>query len=180
MQLLRMIRSPAIAELIERSWKPLGVTLHVRSMDMIEMFGYIVSHPEAKVPLGLGDGWISDYPSASQSLAPQLRAGDQEPDHNNLTHVGDDPDQLAAWGYDVTEVPNIDARIDGCLVAISLEATSCWASLDQYVMEGVVPSAPWVFFRQVRTVSAGVTGFSFDQFTGLPALDQISLAPSST
>jgi hypothetical protein len=43
------------------------------------------------------------------------------------------------------------------------------------VMERVVPWVPVLVFRRVDLVSERVTGFSFDQFTGLPALDRVAV-----
>jgi hypothetical protein len=43
-------------------------------------------------------------------------------------------------------------------------------------MENVVPWVPYLFDNYVRTVSARVVNYTFDQFAGLPALDHIGLA----
>jgi len=51
----------------------------------------------------------------------------------------------------------------------------CWADLDTYLMEDVVPWVPYLFDNDVVVLSANVTSYSFDQFAGLPALDRIAI-----
>lgn len=53
----------------------------------------------------------------------------------------------------------------------------CWAALDQYMMERVVPWVPYVFERYTRPVSPRVLHYSFDQLMSQPALDQIAVSP---
>ena len=79
------------------------------------------------------------------------------------------------WGYDVTEVPSIDDRIDACLTLVGGAMVQCWADLDQYLMENVVPWVPYSFERYARTVPPRIVHYSFDQFVAQPAFDQIAL-----
>jgi hypothetical protein len=51
----------------------------------------------------------------------------------------------------------------------------CWADLDTYLMEDVVPWVPYLFDNDVVVLSANVTNYSFDQFAGLPALDRLAV-----
>ena len=51
----------------------------------------------------------------------------------------------------------------------------CWADLDTYLMEEVVPWVPYLFDNNVVVLSANVTNYSFDQFAGLPALDHMAV-----
>lgn len=164
---------PAMAARIERDLEPIGITLRVRSMDIGSMFA--LQHDRAAhVPLTLGSGWLADYPAASQSFTGVFSANGSGRNDSNIDEA---PEQLREWGYAVTEVPSVDDRIDQCLGQSSGSDASCWAELDQYMMREVLPWAPYVFFTQYRTISARVARFSFDQFQGTPALDQIALAP---
>jgi ABC-type transport system substrate-binding protein len=69
-----------------------------------------------------------------------------------------------------------EQRKDACLQLIGQLQTRCWAELDQFLMEYVVPAFPWLYPTNVVVTSARVRHFEFDQSTSLPALDQISLA----
>ena len=48
----------------------------------------------------------------------------------------------------------------------------CWADFDSYLMENVVPFAPYLFDNSVDIISDNVINYSFDQFAGLAAFDQ--------
>jgi hypothetical protein len=75
----------------------------------------------------------------------------------------------------VTRVPSINGRIDRCLPLTGLDATRCWAALDKYLMQQVVPWVPVLDPLVAKAVSARVTSFSFDQFAIEPALDRIAV-----
>jgi hypothetical protein len=77
----------------------------------------------------------------------------------------------------VRSVPNVDVRIDQCAGLVGDAATSCWAALDKYLMQELVPWVPFMSTTTRITVSARIARMSFDQFTAVPALDQISLKP---
>lgn len=166
---------PEMAAEIEQDLRPIGITLRVRSMNILSMFK-LEHDRKAHVPLTLGSGWAADYPAAPQSFTGVFMPGSGRNDSN----IGEQAEQLREWGYTVTDVPSVDDRIDQCVsLPVGVDA-NCWAQLDEFMMSKVVPWAPYVFFRQYRTVSARVTRFSFAQFQGLPALDQIALAPGSS
>jgi peptide/nickel transport system substrate-binding protein len=98
-------------------------------------------------------------------------------DFTNGSLVGATPEQLAAWGYEPIDLPSVDDRIDACLGEAPGAQAACWAALDQYMMENVVPWVPYVFERYTRPVSPRVVNYSFDQQMSQPALDQIAVLP---
>ena len=57
--------------------------------------------------------------------------------------------------------------------------TQCWAELDQYLTTEIVSRVPFMFFEHAQVVSERVVAYQLDQFTALPALDRIALAPGS-
>ena len=79
----------------------------------------------------------------------------------------------------MTEVPSADDRIDDCLVELGEAQLRCWADLDQYIMENVVPWVPYQSDAHVQVIPSRIAHYSYDQFTDLPALDQIALQPGS-
>jgi hypothetical protein len=93
----------------------------------------------------------------------------------NFSMVGAMPAQLRRWGYGVTRVPSVDNRIGECAALVAGPQTQCWASLDQYLMERVVPWVPLVFESHVELIPARVARYAFDQLACLPALDRIEL-----
>ena len=59
------------------------------------------------------------------------------------------------------------------------ERVSCWADIDTLLMEEVVPFVPYLFDNNVDIVSARIVNYSFDQFAGLAAWDQLAIDPAA-
>jgi hypothetical protein len=89
--------------------------------------------------------------------------------------IGASPALLTRLGYLVHRVPSVDARIDACVPLVGKDQVQCWAALDQYLMEQVVPWVPYVFEHYVRTIGPRIDHYSFDQSVAMPAFDRISL-----
>jgi hypothetical protein len=74
----------------------------------------------------------------------------------------------------------VDDRINGCLVQLGEAQFRCWAELDQYLMEEVVPWVPTLSDTTVQVAPSRIIRYSYDQFGDLPALDQIALRPAGS
>ena len=97
----------------------------------------------------------------------------------NASRLGASDDQLRAWGYEVTSVPSVDDRIDRCMATVGIEQTECWAELDRYLMEEVVPDVPLFTTSRVFLLSERVAEWSYSEFGVRPAFDRIALVPGS-
>lgn len=125
------------------------------------------------------------YNLTGSDLAALLRGGDALSQAGadgftiNRSLVGARPEDLAAWGYSVTDVPSVDDVIDRCEAAIGHQRAMCWSELDQLVTESIVPWIPLFTFESDYVSSARVADFSLDQslFREYPALDRVSLKP---
>jgi ABC-type transport system substrate-binding protein len=99
----------------------------------------------------------------------------------NMSLVGATPEQLGEWGYAVASVPSVDDLIDRCDTEIGHLRARCWAALDQYVTDVLVPWVPLFSGELAWLPSSRVAAFSIDQ--SLPAtwyaLDQVSLLPGA-
>jgi hypothetical protein len=73
----------------------------------------------------------------------------------------------------------VDDRIQACLVRRGVARTQCWVELDQYLTTEIVSRVSYWVTEDAFVVSERVVDFSFDQFSGLPALDRIALASGS-
>jgi hypothetical protein len=73
----------------------------------------------------------------------------------------------------------VDNRIAQCTRDVGNAQAQCWANLDKYLMVKVVPWVPYYLQRIYRITSARVEDYSLDQFTRMPALDQIALKVSA-
>ena len=125
----------------------------------------------------LGLAWVSGELNASGFFDGIFDSGSTTDDVGNMTNVGATPERLAAWGYEVTEVPNVDARIEACLPLTGSAQFECWAGLDQYLMLEVVPWVPLAARRNVSLVGPRVTSYSWDELSHTPAFDRIAVGP---
>jgi peptide/nickel transport system substrate-binding protein len=154
----------------------LGIELDLQPSDPGSFFSRLYDRSE-RVPLAIGGVWVKDFPNGSAWFPPLFGAATVEGLNHSL--LGATAGQLRGWGYSVTSVPNVDDRLTACATRSGSAQTECWAELDQYLMAEVVPWVPYMFVEQARVVSERVVGYSFDQSTGLPALDRIALTPGS-
>jgi hypothetical protein len=119
----------------------------------------------------MSNGWYDDIRNASNFFVPLL--GSDEVGVWNTALMGATPAQLRGWGYDVNRVPSIDSRLDTCGSQVGDLQLRCWAELDAYLMEKVVPFAPLFTRRSVGIVSARVLRRSYDASNfSVPALDR--------
>lgn len=167
---------PKAAAEIARNLARIGLDVRVESMPPDEMFQRIAD-PKSKTPLALTISWGKDFLNASNFFTPLFSRDSLG--INNYALLGATPEELRSWGYSVTSVPAVDDRIDQCRRLTGNAQVQCWASLDQYLMEEVVPWAPYAFESKVMVVSPRIVAFSFDQFANHPSLDRIALRPGS-
>ena len=127
--------------------------------------------------------WLNDFPNGSAFFpsiffGPNLRSSQVRAVYD-FPMLGATRDELGRWGYPIRDVPSVDSRIEQCVEASGTAQEACWAGLDQFMMENVVPWIPFYFGTATRVVSPRVAAYSFDEFPGAPALDQIALSPSA-
>jgi hypothetical protein len=122
--------------------------------------------------------WGKDYPDG-YTFGPPLFGRDAiGPDACcNDTMVGITPEMLDERGYDPDIfIPSAEDQLEACVAATGEERLQCWADLDTYLMEEIVPWVPYLFDNGVTVTSERIVNWSFDQFSGLPALDRLALA----
>jgi hypothetical protein len=79
----------------------------------------------------------------------------------------------------ITEVPSVDDQIKTANQQTGDARYQGWADLDTTLMEQVVPWVPYLFDNNVDVYSERIVNYSFDQFSGLAAWDQLAIAPEA-
>jgi peptide/nickel transport system substrate-binding protein len=172
---------PSIARLggvVRDNLRQIGIKLDVKAFDPDTYFGE-ASLPQSRVPLIPALGWGADTLNGA-GVFPSLFYGPLVgPAGLGGSLVGASPQQLRKWKYTVTNVPNVDGKIEECLRLTAGAQIQCWAETDQLLMEKVVPWVPYLFDGITQAVSKRVSRFTFSQsgYVLMPAFDQIALKP---
>ncbi len=167
---------PKQTALLQQNLEPLGITLDVRAFERTTMYAKC-EDPNSLWALCPSVSWGKDYPDG-YTFGPPLFSRDAIGPEAccNDPMVGATPDILRGRGYDPTiPVPSAEEQIDACKPLAGDERYGCWAELDRYLMEEVVPWVPYLFDNNVVVTSNRLVTWSFDQFAGLPALDRIAV-----
>jgi hypothetical protein len=165
--------------LIAHDLNQIGIVLDVRSPPNVQG---LASDPTARVPLVLTLAGGKSYLDASSVFIPAFTAESRIAPCTpwcRHTRIGATPDALRQWGYSVSNVPSVDSRIHECSLRSELQA-ECWTELDMYLMEKVVPIAPYAEEQVVQVIPPRVVNYSFDQFANSPAFDQIAVRPAGS
>jgi hypothetical protein len=174
---VRALSLPAfvrMADEIRRNLTAIGITVRVETPTEPARVFALLADPKQHISLALDIGYGKDDLNGA-GLFPPSFARSGIGGGNDYSLVGATPAQLRRWGYAVTRVPSVDARIDECQALVGGPQIECWTSLDQYLMEQVVPWVPIAEETHVDVVGRRVARFSFDQLSTLPALERIAL-----
>jgi ABC-type transport system substrate-binding protein len=153
---------------------PLGLKLTFEYPEDDDPFELAVD-PANHIPLVFGANWYSDYLNASSWLVP-LAASSGIGDGANLSLIGASDDQLREWGYSVTGLPSLDAKIYSCVALTGADQFGCWAEADQYLMERIAAWVPIGSHQWSRLTSDRVRTFQDDAALGAPSLSEIEVA----
>ena len=166
---------PEQSSLLQQFLEPIGLTLDVKQLDVGTMYGQC-NDPNSHHGLCAGPGWGKDYADGVTFGEPLFHSNGLWESCCNYSLVGASPGQLSEWGYDVTEMPSVDDKVEECsTLEPGDERFRCWAELDRQLMEQVVPWVPYLFDSNVSLISANVESFSFDQFAGIAAFDSMAV-----
>jgi peptide/nickel transport system substrate-binding protein len=122
-------------------------------------------------------GWGKDYPSPYTFFGPLLDGGENG---SNYSFMGATEEDLTKAGY---EIPDnfadlaITDDIAACQATpVGDEQNQCWADLDVKVMEEIVPVLPRRFPNDNDVLGENIINYSYNQFTGVGAVDKMALA----
>ena len=155
--------------------KMLGISIRYLNLRGAQ-YSHYFADPQARTGL-ISHSFFKDTPNASAFFVSFFSSADVPGANTSL--LGLTPEQLRHYGYSVASVPSVDGKIASCEPLLGDAQTQCWAELDQLLMEKVVPWVPFLSDNSTFVGSRRVMHFTFDQFTTLPALDQISVGKNA-
>ncbi|MGH2539969.1 MAG: ABC transporter substrate-binding protein [Actinomycetota bacterium] len=169
---------PKQLALTQQSLEPLGITLDPKALERTTMYAKC-EDPNTGWQLCTSTSWGKDYADGFTFGPPLFSQSAIGPESCcNDPMVGVTEEMLGDRGYDRVAVPSAEEQIQSCVPLTAEERFQCWADLDRYLMEDVVPWVPYLFDNNVVILSSRVSNWSFDQFAGLPALDHLALTGS--
>ena len=168
---------PGQLALIQENLQQIGSLFEPKALERSTMYARC-EDPNTDWVLCTAPSWGKDY-ADGYTFGPPLfsRAAIGPESCCNDTMVGATAAMLADRGYQGESVPSAEEQIDACIPLTGDERFQCWADLDTYLMEEVVPWVPYLFDNNVVVTSTRIVNWAFDQFAGLPALDQLAIAP---
>jgi ABC-type transport system substrate-binding protein len=166
-------------EIMDASFQPIGISLDIKTLSYNALVGKCSTL--ASKTAFCQAGWGKDYPSPYTFFFPLLDGGENG---SNYSFMGATADDLTAAGYSGFEtddaglaVPNITADIVACReIPIGPDQTTCWAELDKKVTEELASQIPRRFPNDIDVLSERVVAYSYDQFSGVGAVDQIAVS----
>lgn len=165
----------ALGDLVRDGLAQIGIDVDLRNEAPTDAFTTLFD-PTKRTPLAVGWGWGKDYPSGSDYFT-ALFSHDGVAGRTDFSYLGATPQELHSWGYAVTAVPSVDDRIRECVSLVSGAQARCWAGVDEYLVDKIVPSVPILADNYIEVIPARVTAYSYDQAFDLPALDRVVVAP---
>jgi len=160
--------------IIDANAKSIGIEFDIRSGDRYTLMYDTCDDPGAHAALCPSLGWFKDYADAITFALPLFHSSGVG--STNYTLVGATPELLQKEGYDVTEVPNLDEKINECAAEpVGESRIQCWADWDVQVMEETAAVIPWLFDNDVDVIGPRIVGYVKDAMSGLMSLEQIAL-----
>jgi peptide/nickel transport system substrate-binding protein len=152
----------------------IGLNLDIRTGDRYTFMYAKCQDPNAHAAFCPSPGWGFDYAEAGTYGEPLFSSTGIG--SSNYSLLGATPDQLKEWGYSVTEVPSVDDMVSKCQpLPVGDERVACWADLDKYLVEEVVPWVVWLFDNNVVITGPRVLNWTFDASAGIESLDHLAL-----
>lgn len=168
---------PDQTALQQDNFEPLGLTFDVKPGERSTFMYDKCNDPGAHAAYCPSPAWGKDFADAFTFADPLFGKEFLGPDSCcNYSLVGADAALLQEAGYTVTEVPSIEDKLAECRPLTGDERITCYAEMDQLLMEEVVPWVPYLFDNNVDVVSSRIVNYSFDQFAGNAALDHMAIA----
>jgi peptide/nickel transport system substrate-binding protein len=167
---------PKVMALFVDNVKGLGIDIVPKLLDGPVIYSKCLSAPD-KFPLCVQVGWAQDYPDAYTFGPPLFGSAALYPGCCNYSLLGATDKQLGEWGYSGITVPSVDDRMATCAATpVGDERNQCWADLDKYIMEEVVPWVPKTFANALDITSTRIVNYSFDYWGAEASFDSFAIA----
>jgi len=125
-----------------------------------------IENPKQLIAAQIGTWWTYDYPDPA-TYYDALFGSISAVGNGNFSMVGLTAGQAKRMSvpYPSGGIPSLDLRISHCeAIQLGVGRDTCWAALEKYMMQNVVPLAPLIWFNQITVLGSDVTYFSVPPF----------------
>jgi peptide/nickel transport system substrate-binding protein len=164
-------------QLIAQNLAAIGIELDTKNFDNSTAYGKIFD-PKNHIPFSVFAGWLQDYPDAyTFYFFPMYGPSILDQYNTNYSMTGASPEQLKKYGYEVTEVPGLNDKIDECAALTGDARVQCWAEAEKILMEDVVPIVPMIWSNVEQIISSRIVNYTYCLFDNQMAYEQVAIAP---
>ncbi len=170
-------------EIMDASFDPIGISLDIKTLAYNALVAKCAT-PASHMALCQA-AWGKDFSDPYTFFFPLLDGGENGSNYSFMGATGDALTEAGYSGFETDDaglaVPNITQDIVDCrALPFGPEYDECWAALDRKVIEELASVIPRRFPNDIDVLSANVVNYSYDQFTGVGAVDQIAVSSGST
>jgi peptide/nickel transport system substrate-binding protein len=131
------------------------------------------------IPISMNANWAYDYVDAYTYLSPMFASGsisDLGNPNTSLTGLTAPMAQSLGLTYPAGGVPSIDDKIAACEAQGGVPRATCWAGVDKYLMENVVPFVPYLWSNVIVITGSDVTHFEADPISQGVTFTQVAVS----
>jgi ABC-type transport system substrate-binding protein len=131
------------------------------------------------VPISMNANWAYDYVDAYTYLLPMFNSSSISANGNpNTSLTGLTPSLASKFGiaYPPGGVPSVDDKIAKCEAETGDQRAACWVSVDEYLMEDVVPLVPYLWSNVIVITGSDVTHFEADPISQGTTFTQVAVS----
>jgi peptide/nickel transport system substrate-binding protein len=155
---------PDVTAAVKSDIAKIGITLKDKAQETGTMYD-LYGTPAKNIGLFPSGGWLKDYADQYTFIGALF-------DGRSIIPSGN-------VNYSMVNDPTVNTMIDKCQPETGDSRNACWADMDKYLMENVVPWIPWRWGKNQYLYSNRISKFTVTQFSAGSDLTQIALTPQA-
>jgi peptide/nickel transport system substrate-binding protein len=167
---------------VQESLAKIGIDIVPRELETGAAFTAIET-TKNRIPISALGGGYADYADPNGLVGPLFTSSAiLAVGCCNYSMVGLTAAKAKELGVPYPEggIPSVDAKMAECQALIGDPRLQCWIDFDKYMMETVVPYAPYIWGKKVDVTAPTVTKYLLDQAFNTISLTQITVNNDAT
>jgi peptide/nickel transport system substrate-binding protein len=168
--------------IVQESLAKIGIQITPRELETGAAFTAIET-TKNRIPISALGGGYADYADPNGLVGPLFTSSAiLAVGCCNYSMVGLTAAKAQTLGvpYPAGGIPSVDSKMAECQALIGDQRLTCWINFDKYMMETVVPYAPYIWGKKVDVTAPTVTKYLLDQAFNTISLTQITVSNDAT